>query len=208
MPGHPAFRESRLQRLHALMRLHPLATWAQPSTEGLQLNHLPFLLEAGAGAHGRLAGHLARNHPLPRTAQGAGVLCFHGPQAYVSPGWYPSKAAHGRAVPTWNYVVVHAHGRARFFHDHGWLRRHLEALSAEHEAGQARPWRLDEAPAGFIERGIEALVGIEFEIERLEGIWKCSQNRSAEDHAAVAAQLARSPQGAAMARCMRETLPA
>lgn len=194
-----------LEHMLTLMRRHPLGTWVQPAASGLQLHHLPFHVDAQAGPRGRLLGHLGRRHGLSGGAWQASVVCFHGPQAYISPGWYPSKVAQGHAVPTWNYIVVHAHGHARLIDDRGWLREHLQALTAAHEAHQAHPWRLEEAPQAFIERGLDALIGIEFDIEALEGRWKCSQHRSTEDRQAVAAQLARSPQGAELADWMQRS---
>lgn len=135
------------------------------------------LLPSADGSH--LHGHVARASPLTHL-DGARVLAvFHGPHAYVSPSWYPSRPV--RAVPTWNYAVVHAHGRLTCQNQSAWLERHLAAVSQRFEGGLAEPWQLHAAPAEFIERMQSAVVGIDISVERLEGKFKLSQNRSAED---------------------------
>lgn len=124
-------------------------------------------------------GHVARANPVWRAlAQGgqASVLVFHGPQAYITPGWYPGKATHGRVVPTWNYAVVHAHGVARAIHDTAWKRAMLDRLSQAHESAQAQPWQVSDAQADHIDRMLRAIVGIEVQVDRLEGKFKASQD--------------------------------
>jgi transcriptional regulator len=109
------------------------------------------------------------------------VVLFQGPQAYITPGWYPGKAAHGRVVPTWNYVAVHAHGRARVVDDRAWLLAMLNRLTDAQEAGRAAPWRVSDAPSDYIDRMLRAIVGIEIPIDRLEGRLKASQDEAAPD---------------------------
>ena len=118
---------------------------------------------------------------------------FHGPQAYVSPGLYPSKAAHGRVVPTWNYATVQVHGRLRAVDSRAWPEVLVERLTDAHEAGRAAPWRVDDAPRDYLERMLAAIVGVERAIERIEGKFKLSQNRDAADRAGVPAGLAGTP---------------
>jgi transcriptional regulator len=195
-----AFAESRPEVLHALMRRHPLATLVRHCpTDGLLADAVPLLLEADTGPQGRLLGHVARGNPLWRAAQAAAaagqaapevLVLFQGPQAYVSPNWYPTKAEHGKAVPTWNYAVVQAHGTLHVHTDAAWLRALLGRLTAEHEAAQARPWTLDEAPADYLSQMLGAVVGIEIHITRLAGKWKVSQNQPAVNQAGVVAGLA------------------
>ncbi|MEN9629804.1 MAG: hypothetical protein RJA10_3032, partial [Pseudomonadota bacterium] len=141
------------------------------------------LLQRQRGPLGTLVAHVARANPVWRQLDGASpsVVLFQGPQAYISPGWYPGKAEHGRVVPTWNYAVAHAHGVARAFDDRGRLLELLQALTHAHEAGQPRPWKLSDAPAGFIDGFLRAVVGIEIPIDRLEGKLKASQDEAVAD---------------------------
>lgn len=193
LPAH--FAEERIDVLHALIREQRLATLVTLSDEGLVADHIPFLLDPKAGPLGTLRGHVARANPLWRAhpVERDVLAIFAGPQAYVSPAWYPSKAEHGRAVPTWNYVVVHAKGRLRHIDDAEWLRRQLTRQTDEHETGRPERWRVDDAPADFIAQQLRAIVGIEITLTKLSGKWKTSQNRSAPDRAGVAAGLAAEP---------------
>ncbi len=190
LPAH--FEEKRPAVLHAALRAHPLGLWiTQDAAHAMDVNPIPFLLDAGHGPHGRLRGHVARGNPVWREADpGAETLVvFQGPQAYVSPNWYPSKAAHGKAVPTWNYVTVLARGRLRVVDDKTWLRTLVGELTAQHEAAQSRPWTLNEAPPDYIDTMLGAIVGIEIELTALQGKWKVSQNRPVADREGVAAGL-------------------
>lgn len=113
------------------------------------------------------------------------MAVFQGPEAYVSPSWYPSKAVHGKVVPTWNYAVVHAHGIARVFDDRTQLLALLTRLTALHEGPLAQPWQVADAPADYIETMLGAIVGIEILVQRWEGKWKVSQNRTDDDRQGV-----------------------
>ena len=150
---------------------------------------------------GTLRGHVARANPLwKEPAQALDVLAvFHGVQAYVSPNWYPSKAEHGKAVPTWNYAVVHAQGRLKVVEDATWLRAHLEALTAHNEAHQAQPWKPSDAPPDYLEKMMAAIVGIEIEITRLSGKFKLSQNQTAPNQTGVIQGLRATGQASAIA---------
>lgn len=197
-PAH--FREDRLEVQHQLIRAHPLGLLVSAGEGGLVADHVPFLLEAGALALGTLRCHVARANPhWQRLASAAEVLIvFQGPQAYITPSWYPSKREHGKVVPTWNYVVVHAWGRPQVMDDPAWLRRQIECLTRQQEATRAAPWHVNDAPAPFIDAQIKAIVGIEIPIGRIEGKWKVSQNRPEADRDGVRAGLAE--QGALSAR--------
>ncbi|HEY2622531.1 MAG TPA: FMN-binding negative transcriptional regulator [Dyella sp.] len=174
------FKETRSEALHALMRAYPFATLVTHGDAGLAANHLPFELVGG-----HLHGHVARGNELAR-ADGAEVLViFRGPEGYVSPNWYPSKHETGREVPTWNYAVIHVHGRLRVVEDHTWLRQLLERLTDRHEAGQPKPWHVSDAPADHIEKSLGGIVGLEISIERIEGKFKLSQNHPAANRAGV-----------------------
>jgi transcriptional regulator len=185
IPSH--FEESRLDVLHALIRERPLATLVSMSPAGLDANHMPLLLSPEPAPLGTLRGHVARANPLCRDlVPDAEVLAiFHGPQAYITPTWYPSKAETGKVVPTWNYAVVHAHGKLRCVDDAIWLRAHLERLTAHNEAAHAEPWQVADAPSDFIHQLIGAVVGVEIVVTRLAGKWKVSQNQPDANQAGV-----------------------
>jgi transcriptional regulator len=188
LPNH--FDEQRPEVLQRLIHDAPLGLLVTHGSAGLQANSVPFLLDADAGPHGTLRAHVARANPLWREGAGREALVvFQGPQAYVSPGWYPSKAEHGKVVPTWNYVMVQARGTLRAIDDAAWLRGLVTRLTAKHEAAQVRPWAVTDAPPDFVDSMLRAIVGIEIELTALTGKWKVSQNRSAADRAGTAAGL-------------------
>jgi len=147
------FEEKRLDVLHDLIRTHSLGTWVSANASELDVHHIPFALDSERGEFGTLYGHVSRGNPIWKTQAGAlpDVVIFRGPQAYVSPSWYPSKHQHGKAVPTWNYAVVAAHGRPDYIEDPAWLYAHLGRLTDTHEASQALLWKIDDAPAEFTE---------------------------------------------------------
>jgi transcriptional regulator len=186
-----AFEETRVEVLHALLREHPLAALVTRTAAGLDANHLPLLLDPEPAPLGTLRGHVALGNPLWHDFDPAteALALFGGPQAYVTPSWYPSKHENGKAVPTWNYVAVHARGELHVHRDPEWLHAHLEHLVAVHEAGFARPWSLSDAPAEFIDGLLRGIVGVELPIRTLTGKWKVSQNRSDGDRAGVMAGL-------------------
>ena len=146
--------------LFSLMASRPLGAWVCHGREGLIANHVPFLLVRNRGPLGTLIGHVSRANVVWRELDSAtpSVVMFQGPQAYITPGWYPSKAEHGEVVPTWNYVVAHAHGVARAIEDRDWMLDMLNRLTDVHEAGQSAPWSVGDAPRAFIHRMMRALV--------------------------------------------------
>lgn len=185
LPAH--FAQQDPQALASLMRDHPLAMLVTQGADGLTADHLPLEFDAVTRT---LRGHVARANPLWRHADGQAVLAvFRGPEAYVSPSWYPSKAATHKVVPTWNYAVVHAHGPLRAVDDSAWLRALVGRLTDRHEAPLSTPWAVDDAPADYVQQMLRAIVGIEIAVERLIGKWKVSQNRSDADREGVAAAL-------------------
>ncbi len=166
-----------------LIESRPLGAWVCQCPDGLVANHVPFLLDRGRGTSGSLLGHVSRANDVWR-AIGSGAPCvvmFSGAQAYITPNWYPGRDAHGRVVPTWNYVSVHVHGVARAIEDPAWIRDLLDRLAATHETGQPRPWAPAQAPAAYIERELRAIVGIEIAIDRIEGKLKASQDEAMAD---------------------------
>lgn len=185
------FAQDDPQALRALLDAHPFATLVSTGEGGLTADHLPFVFDPDDGTQGALHGHVARANPVWQRADAQPVLAvFQGVQAYVSPNWYPSKAEHHKAVPTWNYTVVHAHGVLRAVTDVDWLRGLVERLTARHEAGREQPWSIDEAPPDYLAQMLKAIVGVRIELTQLVGKWKLSQNRSEADRAGVADGLA------------------
>jgi transcriptional regulator len=174
-----AFREARPDVLHDAMRRIGFATLI---TQGLEANHLPMLLDGNV-----LRGHVARANTVWKSGEGEALAIFLGPHAYVSPSWYPSKAETGKAVPTWNYVTIHAKGRIRWVQDADWLRAHVTALSEVHESPRPEPWKVTDAPESYIAAMLKGIVGFELEIAQLDGKYKLTQNRDEDDRDAVRA---------------------
>ncbi|KJK16269.1 FMN-binding negative transcriptional regulator [Pseudomonas sp. B21-012] len=189
-----SYKETDLERLHQQIEQTRLAVLVTHGEQGLQASHLPLLLDRKQGSNGTLYGHFARaNKQWQDLANGAeALLVFAGPDAYVSAGYYPSKVDDPRTVPTWNYVAVHAWGKAEVFHDAERLLEIVRRLSDHHEQRQAKPWSVDEAPADYMAGMLKAIVGFALPIERLQGTRKLSQNRSAIDIEGVRTGLANS----------------
>ncbi len=179
----PHFEESHPERVRELVAQHPLGMLVTHGSSGLDANHLPFEMEIGEGSLGTLHTHVARANPIWRDlASGDEVLVvFRGPDAYISPNWYPSKHEHHRQVPTWNYVVAHAHGRITVRDDERYLRGLVGRLTKRHEASQPRPWRMGDSSQAFIDEMIASIVGLEIAVTRLIGKSKLSQNKERRD---------------------------
>jgi transcriptional regulator len=172
----PHFRVDDRERLLGFIGENGFATLVSHGGRGLAVSHVPLLADLD-GEHVRLVGHVARNNEQWRALEAADevLAIFHGPHAYVSPTWY----ANHPSVPTWNYAVVHAHGKARLT-DEAELHDIVTRLSAKYEAGRAKPWRLSDQPAAFVSGMLQNIVGFEIAVTRLEGKFKLSQNRPAE----------------------------
>jgi transcriptional regulator len=190
------FRVDDLERMHALMRARPFAAFISAGSAGLYATHLPTVLKDD-GPYGCIECHLARANPHWKDlARGnEALMIFQGPEGYITPNWYPSKAEHGKVVPTWNYAVVHVYGRPQVMEDRHWLRRHVTELTAQQESGETKPWAPSDAPDSFIEVMLRGIVGFHFAIERLEGKWKMSQNRGTNDRESVVRGLGRRGEG-------------
>lgn len=184
VPEH--FRLGDLAEHHALMRAYPFAALITSSDAGYEVTHLPTVLKS-EGTLGLVECHVSRANPHWRTIAGntRALLIYTGPEAYITPAWYPSKHAHGKVVPTWNYAVVHAHGVAEIVDDRTWLLRHVGELTDQQEAGAAVPWATSDAPGNFIEVLSRGIVGLRIRIDRLEGKAKMSQNRELPDREGV-----------------------
>ena len=185
-PGY--FKVEDTAELHAMIRARPFAILITWGSEGLTATHLPTVLKVDEGCPlGRIECHLARPNPQWKThaPDRDALMIFQGPEAYIRPGWYPSKAEHGKVVPTWNYAAVHAYGRLETVQDKDWLLAHVAELSDQQEVGHAAPWSTDDAPTNFLEMMSRGIVGLKLRIGRLEGKLKMSQNRSVADRQGV-----------------------
>jgi transcriptional regulator len=187
------FKVEDVGEAHALMRAHPFATLVTHGTDGLMATHLPTVLKVDeASPLGRIECHIARPNPQWRTFDAAAeaLVMFQGPEAYIRPGWYPSKAEHAKVVPTWNYAVVHAYGKLEAMQDKAWLLAHVTELTNQQETPYAEPWAVTDAPANFLDAMARGIVGFRLSIARLEAKAKMSQNREDRDRAGVVQGLA------------------
>jgi transcriptional regulator len=187
VPAHFAVDAAAAQDL---LRNPGLADLITATPDGLVATQLPLLHDPSVGEHGALLGHVARNNEHWRhEILGEALVVVRGPDAYISPGWYASKAEHGRVVPTWNYVTAHVYGRLVVHDDVVWLEDLVRRLTAQHEADMPNPWSPDDAPPAFFAGQLRAIVGVELVISRVAAKAKLSQNRPAADVDGVVAGL-------------------
>jgi transcriptional regulator len=181
LPAH--FEENRADVLHRLIADYPLGALVTLGPDGLDANHVPFEFDAAKGAHGTLRAHVARANPVWQEVKDGDevMVMFQGPSGYISPNWYPSKHEAHRQVPTYNYLVVHAHGRITVRDDEAFVRGVVARLTRKMEAGEPVPWKMGDSPADFITMMLQAIVGIEIEVTRLVGKAKLSQNKASVD---------------------------
>lgn len=204
----PLNREERPEIMHRLIREQPLGLLVTAGAQGLLANPIPFVLHTAPDAPPLLECHLAVANPQWRDLDGSEVLVvFQGPQAYVTPAWYPAKREHGKVVPTWNYVMVQARGRASLVDDPDWLMRHLNELTDHNETGQAEPWQVADAPADYVRAQRRGIKGVRIEVSAMSGKWKLSQNRSRADRQGVVSGLStKGEEAAQVATIMAEQL--
>lgn len=181
VPAH--FDESRPEVLHEFIADHPLGVLITHGDGGLDANHIPFELDTKTGSQGVLHGHVARANPLWTSVHDGDevLVVFRGENGYISPSWYPSKHENHKSVPTWNYRIAHVHGTITVRDDERYVRGVVARLTRTHEAREAKPWKMTDAPPDYIDTMLKAIVGIEIHITRLEGKFKLSQNREARD---------------------------
>ena len=184
------FKVDDIAPMQALMRVRPFATLVSSGSLGLFATHLPTVLKT-EGAYGVIECHLARANPHCKDLAGGGeaLMIFQGAEGYISPNWYASKTESQKVVPTWNYAIVHAYGQPAVMEDAAWKRRHVAELTDQQEATEARPWALADAPEEYVQVMLRGIVGFRFEIARIEGKWKMSQNREPRDRDGVVAGL-------------------
>ena len=207
----PTTREARQDVLAAAIADIRFGALVVMSSDGLSATHIPMLVRELPEGEIHLEGHVARPNDLWRTAQ-AGVpalAIFQGPQAYIHPGWFPTKKADGKAVPSWNYIAVHAHGTLEAVEDETWLRSHLSDLSDLNEAGRSEPWALTDAPEDYLKAMINAIVGVRLRVDRLEGNWKMGQKQKLENRLGMIDGLLASDRSEdhEVAKTMRDLLP-
>lgn len=180
-PAYHAFND--IEKMRAHIAAHSLGAWVCHAHGQLIANHIPFMLDAKHGSHGRLLAHVSRVNPVWRQLIGGApsVVMFMGPSAYITPSWYPGKRQHGKVVPTWNYVTVHAHGMARAMEDTCWILDVLNRLTDTQESQRTEPWKVSDAPSAYIDKMLRAVVGIEITIDRVEGRLKVSQDENEQD---------------------------
>ena len=204
----PLHRNEDLPELHALIKERVFGLMISSGAEGLVANSVPFVLDAGASRLGTLKVHLARANPQWRDLQTSpdALVVFQGHDHYITPSWYETKRETGKVVPTWNYTMVQAKGRAKVMDD-AWLAQQIEELTQALEQRREQPWAVGDAPADFIAMQRRAIVGIEIEILDIRGKWKTSQNRNAADREGVVAGLEaiEDDDSRAMAEIVRET---
>lgn len=189
----PAFREGDPVELRRLIRETRLSTLVTATPDGIMATPLPLVLDETEGEHGTLYGHLAKaNSQWSTLVMGDAMAIFNGPEAYVTPSWYASKQEHGKVVPTWNYVAVHAYGTVEFFSDEARLHDAVSRLTQLHEAPRSKPWAVTDAPEAFVKSQLKGIIGMKLSITRIEGKVKMSQNRNEADRRGVADGLAAS----------------
>jgi len=185
----PHFVEHRTEEIHRIITGYPLGVLVVNGPAGLDASHIPFDFDAGSGQHGSLLAHVARKNPLWQDSKDGDevMVIFRGSDAYVSPNWYPSKHEFHRQVPTWNYQVVHVHGKLRIRDDEKFLRRVVARLTRTHEirSEQEKPWKMGDSEAEYIDRMLAAIVGIEVEIDRITAVSKLNQHKEERDRLGV-----------------------
>ncbi|MEI8381724.1 MAG: FMN-binding negative transcriptional regulator [Planctomycetota bacterium] len=173
----PSFLETDVEKLHDFMEQHSFATLISTQADEPFASHLPLLINRDSGPCGSLIGHMARANSQWQSAAGQQILAiFHGPHAYISPGWMETQ----NVVPTWNYVAVHAYGVLRLIEDHDQLRQIVTRTVDHYESSRERPWSLESPDTSFIEKLLGAIVGFEIVVDQLEGKWKLNQNHPVE----------------------------
>jgi transcriptional regulator len=205
----PHFRNDDVAALHAAIRAHGFGSLVTVGADGIEVSHVPMLVDPAPAPYGTLIGHLSKANEQWRRARPdvPALAMFLGPDAYITPAWYATKQESGKVVPTWNYVAIHASGALRFFHEPERLLGVVTRLTDAHEAGRAEPWKVTDAPDDYVAGMLKGIVGFELTITKLDGKFKMSQNRPALDRAGVVEGLARDggETKAAVARLVSES---
>jgi transcriptional regulator len=193
LPTH--FEEARDAELLRTIAAHPLGALVVRGPNGLDANHVPFLIGEAKEKPTKLLAHVARANPLWKEAKDGdeALVIFRADDAYISPNWYPSKHEFHRQVPTWNYRVVHVHGKLYIRDDERFVRGVVARLTRTHEAqaGSPKPWKMTDSSAEYIDQMLSNIVGIEIEIAKIVGKWKLSQNKDERDRSNAADELSK-----------------
>jgi transcriptional regulator len=202
IPDH--FSIASQEAVYRIIQEHPLGVLVTSTAEGLDANHIPFELDVNQRL---LTGHVARANPVWQDCQSNSdvMVIFRGNESYVSPNWYPSKHETHQQVPTWNYEVVHVHGKLTIQDQEKFVRKVVARLTRQHEAREPKPWRMGDSAPDYIAKMLEAIVGIEVSITRIEAKAKLSQNREERDRLNAAEMLEKQGQDA-LANAMRRAL--
>jgi len=207
LPSH--FEEGRDEELLGTIAAYPLGALVVNGPDGLDANHVPFLIDETSTSPRKLLAHVARANPLWKEAKGGdeALVIFRADDAYISPNWYPSKHDFHKQVPTWNYRVVHVHGKLHIRDDKRFVRGLVARLTRTHEGqtGAPRPWKMTDSSPEYIDQMLSAIVGIEIEVTRMVGKWKLSQNKEARDRINAAEELRKRGEQA-MSGAMLDTL--
>ena len=189
----PHFKNDDVTAVHAAIRTRGFGSLVTVGAAGMEVSHVPMLVEPAPAPYGTLIGHISKANPQWRTAKPEvpALAMFLGPDAYITPAWYTTKQESGKVVPTWNYVAIHASGPLRFFHESEPLLALVTRLTDTHEAGRAEPWKVTDAPEDYVAGMLKGIVGFALTIAKLEGKFKMSQNRPAIDRAGVVEGLTR-----------------
>ena len=202
---------NEVQAMHEHIHHHPLGAWVCAGDEGFHAHHIPFVLDSSFGVCGTLLGHVARGNTVWKALENGApcVVMFMGPQAYITPAWYLGRKSHGKVVPTWNYVTVHAHGVARAVDDAEWKLNMLTRLTDSQEATRQDPWRVNEVPSETLHKLLSGIVGIEITIDRLEGKCKASEDEDLADRegTVIGLQLEATSTSQEMARWVQDAMP-
>ena len=190
-PGHGKFAVSDPAALLVELCRDVPATLVTHTAEGFRATILPMLFDPDDGPYGTLRGHWARGNPQWRDVGETthGLAMFDGPDAYVSPAWYPEKRVSGKVVPTWNYEVLNVYGRLLVHDDPDWVLDLVTELTNQHEAGRSEPWQVTDAPESYTQSQLRGIVGVEVDIAKVEGKSKMSQNQPDRNRAGVVAGL-------------------
>ncbi len=185
LPG--VFREDRPEIQYQLMREHCLGALTAVTDDGIEVDHLPFLIPQPYDKIPVLQTHVSRRNTIWErlNPDREVVVVFQGPEHYISPTWYPGSKTHGKVAPSWNYMVVHAYGMVRVQENQDWLMRHLHELTEQQEAQRSGPWKMTDSPEGYAEHLSQQVVGIEISVSRMPGKWQVSQHRSIPDRMGV-----------------------
>jgi len=203
------FIETDFENISALVRENPLGTLILSGDGEFEVNHLPFVLDTDDVDGFVLRAHIPKGNPLAKLLAKRAMACvaiFQGANGYITPSWYSTKKRHGKAVPTWNYAVVHVHGQISLVDDTPWLIQQLTDLTTQNEAKREKPWQLSDAPKEYTDKQLAFLIGIEILSSKIEAKTKASQNQPAENRESILASLHSEQPGSSLTKMVEAAL--